>query len=101
MVETDNKKCVKGFCGYFDGTTNAKLELPYFSNNFASYSEYTVSFWYRRLQETSQEEQGLVNMGVCQDGGPLHITSPTASVCQATAKTQAGESTLSAQVSTN
>ncbi len=96
-VESNPELCVKDKCGYFAGWSNAKIEVPYFTNNFYNYKEFTISFWYRRLGVGTQENQGLINMGVCADGGPVHVIS-TPDSSQATVTTQNEDITLSHQV---
>ncbi len=93
IVEKDTSKCIADYCGYFSGADKAKIEVPYFTNQFYNYQEFTISFWYRRLDGGSQDEQGLLSMGECADGGPVDVTSDP-SGCQATVTTLTGEATV-------
>ncbi len=89
-------ECIRPPCGNF---RNTKLEVSYFNWAFRYYKEFTVSLWYRRLRDDNNNGvQGLINMAVCQDGGPLRIVSPEPGKCEATVNTTEKSVTLSAEV---
>ena len=59
---------LKGKAGYFNG--NAKLEIPFFTNN--ALAQFTISMWFKT---DALVDSGLLNNGDCADSSSIQIRS--------------------------
>ena len=79
-VASSNVKVIKdctvagGNCGYFNSAHGAKMTIPYFASAYDSYSELSISLWFKRTAGVSGK-QGLVGNGDCGASSSIGLMS--------------------------
>ena len=62
-VLVDSSNCVSGNCSYFPGV-NSRLEVPRFQAAFDAWSQFSLSFWMRNMEDGPS--------GIITNGGCIH-----------------------------
>ena len=78
-VTITSNNCVHKKCGLFDGS--ARLEMPFFSNNWEGFKEFTFSLFFKR-NPGSNNEQGILSNDCHNNlpfsaGNSLYVSSDT------------------------
>ena len=81
-VTIANTSCVYKNCGVFDGS--ARLEVPYFANNWAGFNGFSFSLFFKR-NPGSSNQQGILsndcfNMDPFSLGNSLYVSSDAGEV---------------------
>ena len=81
-VSVVSNDCVYKKCGLFNG--RARLEVPYFSNNWARYNEFSFSLFFKRNSSNSNE-QGILSNDCFNNipykcGNSLYVSSDSGEV---------------------
>ncbi|KAI0233461.1 hypothetical protein LSAT2_016297 [Lamellibrachia satsuma] len=63
-----------GNCGYFDSTVGSSMSIPYFSNAYDSFSEFSISLWFKRTAGMPGK-MGLVGNGDCGASSSIGLMS--------------------------
>ena len=65
---------ISGNCGRFDSSDGSNLQLPYFSNAFDQFSEFSMSFWFKR-NAGGAGLQSLINNYACDVASSVDVSS--------------------------
>ena len=79
-VKSSNVKVISGCttaggnCGFFDSSLSSMMSIPLFANAYDSYSELSISLWFKRTAGVSGK-QGLVGNGDCGASSSIGLMS--------------------------
>ena len=80
---------VSGNCGRFNSSAGSMLQLPYFSNAFDQFTEFSASFWFKR-NAGSAGPQALINNYECSSPSSVDLSSPTPGVVSVEMRNETG-----------
>ena len=63
-----------GNCGYFDSTVGSVMTIPYFASAYDSFSEFSISLWFKRTAGMPGK-MGLVGNGDCGASSSIGLMS--------------------------
>ena len=89
FVEIEPNCGVAGNCGRFRSANRSSMQVPAFSNAFDQFSEFSVSFWFKR-DAGNTGLQALINNYACNVASSVDISSTDADVVAASMRNETG-----------